>query len=44
MILAANKVNEGIVDVGPTRQEETAARTQLVEEEELLALKEKSKF
>ncbi len=32
----ANEVHEGVVDEGPAREEEAAARTQCVEEEELL--------
>ena len=37
-ILAANEVDESVVDVGPAREKETASRAQLVEEKQLLVL------
>ena len=37
-ILAADEFNQGVVYVGPLRQEETAAWTELMEEEQLLFL------
>lgn len=35
-ILFPDKLHQDVVDVGTTREEETAARTQLVEEEKVL--------
>lgn len=40
----SNELNQGVVDEGSFGQEEAAARTEVVEEEQVLLLKEGNRF